>query len=157
VQNRTLFLVTALVLAVLAILVEVRSRGGGPPPVPARVDLTPGVLNPSVTQANIASTICVSGWTSTIRPPSEYTSDLKVKQMREYGFGGTPADYQEDHLISLGLGGNPTDPRNLWPEPIKRALAVDKIEVDLHDRVCAGELTLAEAQRRESELKHTKG
>ena len=33
------------------------------------------------------------------------------------------SDYQEDHLISLELGGNPTDPRNLWPEPYPRAVA----------------------------------
>ena len=38
---------------------------------------TPGVLNPDVTQANIRSTICRHGWTSTIRPPSSYTDALK--------------------------------------------------------------------------------
>ncbi len=35
---------------------------------------TPGVLNPNVTQANIRSTICSRGWTSTIRPPVSYTT-----------------------------------------------------------------------------------
>src|SRR5216683_2609243 len=28
----------------------------------------------------------------------------------------TPAHYEEDHLVSLELGGHPRDPRNLWPE-----------------------------------------
>jgi hypothetical protein len=118
---------------------------------------TPGVINPDVTQANIDDTICVQGWTRTIRPPTSYTSELKLRQMREYGVGGSPDDYQEDHLISLELGGHPTDARNLWPEPIERARKVDLTENDLNGKVCSGELTLAEAQLRESALKHTDG
>jgi hypothetical protein len=89
-----------------------------------------------------------------VRPPVDYTSQLKLEQMREYGFGGEPSGYQEDHLISLELGGHPTDRRNLWPEPIEQALADDRIENELNRRVCDGELSLAEAQRRESALKH---
>jgi hypothetical protein len=64
---------------------------------------------------------------------------------------------QEDHLISLELGGNPTDPRNLWPEPYPRATDVDKIENELHAEVCSGQLTLSQAQQREDDLKHTQG
>jgi hypothetical protein len=30
---------------------------------------TPGALNPKVTQATIGTTICVRGWTQTVRPP----------------------------------------------------------------------------------------
>jgi hypothetical protein len=118
---------------------------------------TPGVLNPEVTQANIRSTICRHGWTDTVRPPTSYTNALKTKQMRQYREIGSLSDYQEDHLISLELGGNPTDPRNLWPEPYPRASDVDKIENELNDQVCSGELTLAEAQQREDDLKHTQG
>ena len=118
---------------------------------------TPGVLNPDVTQANIRSTICRHGWTETIRPPTSYTNDLKHKQMRQYGESGSLSDYQEDHLISLELGGSPTDPRNLWPEPYPRASDVDKLENELNARVCSGTLTLAEAQREESALKHDHG
>jgi len=118
---------------------------------------TPGVLNPDVTQANIRSTICRSGWTSTIRPPVGYTNDLKRKQMRLYRETGSLSDYQEDHLISLELGGNPTDPRNLWPEPYPRAADVDKIENELNSEVCSGRLTLAQAQQKEDDLKHTQG
>jgi hypothetical protein len=99
----------------------------------------------------------VRGWTRTIRPPTSYTSELKLRQIREYGVGGSPSDYQEDHLISLELGGHPTDPRNLWPEPIERALKVDQTENELNGKVCSGELTLAEAQQQESALKHTDG
>jgi hypothetical protein len=118
---------------------------------------TPGVLNPAVTQATIAATICRRGWTATVRPPTSYTSALKLEQMAAYGETGPPSAYQEDHLISLELGGDPTDPRNLWPEPYPRAAEVDRIENDLNAQVCSGALTLAEAQRKESELKHDYG
>lgn len=119
--------------------------------------LTPGVLNPAVTQANIESTICRHGWTRTVRPPVSYTNDLKAKGIRRYRLRGPPSAFQEDHLISLELGGDPVDPRNLWPEPYPRASAVDQIENDLNHRVCTGSLSLADAQRRESALKHTDG
>ncbi len=118
---------------------------------------TPGVVNPDVTQATIGATICARGWTRTVRPPTDYTNDLKVRQMREYGVGGSPSGYQEDHLISLELGGHPTDPRNLWPEPRPHAEEVDRIENELNRKVCSGEITLAEGRRRESRVKHTSG
>jgi hypothetical protein len=119
--------------------------------------LTPGVVNPDVTQATIRQTICVGGWTKTVRPPVDYTNDLKRKGLVQYHLHGPLSAFQEDHLISLELGGNPTDPRNLWPEPYPRAAAVDKIENELNDAVCSGRLTLAQAQREESGLKHRDG
>jgi len=118
---------------------------------------TPGVLNPDVTQATIGATICLRGWTATVRPPTSYTSALKLRQMPAYGETGSPSDYQEDHLISLELGGDPTDARNLWPEPYPRASDVDRIENELNAQVCSGALSLAGAQLKESELKHDYG
>jgi hypothetical protein len=119
--------------------------------------LTPGVLNGAVTQATIGSTICRRGWTATIRPSSEYTSALKRKQLRQYHETGPPSAYQEDHLISLELGGDPLDPRNLWPEPYPRASDVDRIENELNAQVCSGALSLRDAQLKESALKHDYG
>jgi hypothetical protein len=152
---RTALVASALLLLGAAMLMPHGSTSKGP--YHADAARTPGVLNPDVTQTNIASTICKSGWTRTIRPPTSYTNELKLKQMREYGVGGPATQYQEDHLISLELGGNPTDPRNLWPEPYPRASEVDSIENDLNAKVCSGKLSLADAQQRESELKHTDG
>ena len=77
--------------------------------------------------------------------------------MREYRVGGSLSDYQEDHLISLELGGHPTDPRNLWPEPYPRASEVDSIENELNAQVCSGDRSLESAQLKESELKHRDG
>jgi hypothetical protein len=154
-STRTALVAIALLLLAIAIVSPHGSSSKGP----YRADLvrSPGVLNPDVTQANVNSTICVQGWTRTIRPPTSYTNALKRKQMREYGVGGSPSDYQEDHLISLELGGHPTDPRNLWPEPYPRARAVDQIENELNAKVCSGALSLSAAQRQESALKHDHG
>ena len=147
-------------LAVIALIAYAfLDRGGSSatPAILASPTLTPGSLNPDVTQATIDQTVCVKGWTATVRPPVSYTNELKLQQMPEYGETGSPSDYQEDHLISLELGGNPTDPRNLWPEPYPRASDVDKIENELNAKVCSGEISLAEGQRREAELKWTQG
>ena len=154
-STRTPLVAIAVLLLAIAIVSPHGSSSKGS--YHADIARTPGVLNPDVTQANINSTICVHGWTKTIRPPTSYTNDVKEKQMREYGVDGSASDYQEDHLISLELGGHPTDPRNLWPEPYPRASEVDSIENDLNARVCARELSLDDAQRKESELKHIDG
>ena len=122
---------------------QAKSGRNGPAdiyPDPAR---TPGAANPHVTQRNIQDTICNPQWsTKLIRPPSEYTSRLKRKQLREYGDAvhqtraelinpktgkvdttrcvarsNNMACYEEDHLVPLEDDGDPVDPRNLWPEP----------------------------------------
>jgi len=149
--------VAVLVLALIGLSLAHFGGGAAATAILASPTLTPGSLNPDVTQATIGQTICVRGWTTTVRPPTEYTNELKPEQMPLYGETGPPSDYQEDHLISLELGGNPTDPRNLWPEPYPRASDVDKVENELNDEVCSGELSLADAQRQESALKHERG
>ncbi|HEY1565133.1 MAG TPA: hypothetical protein VGF72_10660 [Gaiellaceae bacterium] len=150
------FLLAVLLVAAVVLLLA-RPHGHRAQAVLADPARTPGVLNPDVTQANIRSTICRHGWTATIRPPVSYTNDLKRRQMRLYGETGSLSDYQEDHLISLELGGNPTDPRNLWPEPYPRAAEMDRTENELNAQVCSGQLTLAQAQQREDTIKHTQG
>jgi hypothetical protein len=151
-----MLLVVGAVLLLAGVFLQPRGPTGKGP-YHADLARTPGVVNPDVTQANIASTVCKPGWTRTVRPPTDYTNALKLKQMREYGVGGSPSRYQEDHLISLELGGHPTDARNLWPEPYPRASEMDSIENELNAKLCSGELSLDEAQRKESEIKHTDG
>jgi hypothetical protein len=153
--TRRVLIAAAVCLLILALLLRV--RGARQPAIVADLVRTPGILNPGVTQATIRATICKSGWTRTVRPPTDYTNALKRKQMRLYDEHGPPSAYQEDHLISLELGGDPTDPRNLWPEPYPRASAVDKIENELNGQVCSGALSLAAAQLKEAHLKHTQG
>ncbi|HEV2562352.1 MAG TPA: DUF3761 domain-containing protein [Rhizomicrobium sp.] len=110
--------------------------------------VTPGSTNPNVTQFNIQETICVPGYTKTIRPPARYTSRLKREQLTGYA-DRRMRDYEEDHLIPLELGGSPTDPRNLWPEPRGGpwgARTKDRLENTLHRLVCEDRVPLATAQ-----------
>jgi len=115
--------------------------------------LTHGALNPGVTQENTADTICMAGWTRTVRPPEDYTEDLKRRQIRGYGYADRRlGHYEEDHLVPLDLGGSPTDPRNLWPEPRRaadgwNANRKDELEYALNRLVCSGKVPLAEARR----------
>jgi hypothetical protein len=111
---------------------------------------TPGATNPDVTQATIGSTICVSGWTATIRPPTSYTNKLKVQGIKDYGYSDTSlSSYEEDHFLPLEVGGAPSDPKNLWPEPHsgnQNAYTKDSVENAVKKAVCAGNATLAAAQ-----------
>jgi hypothetical protein len=157
VQTSLLEIVLLVAAVAIAATALPRCGGAGAPPLRASWSLTPGALNPNVTQATIGATVCRHGWTKSVRPPVSYTNALKVRQLVRYGLRGPPSAYQEDHLISLELGGDPVDPRNLWPEPYPRAAKVDAIENELNGRVCSGSLSLADAQAIESALKHRDG
>ncbi|MFZ6772291.1 hypothetical protein ACO0LB_06190 [Undibacterium sp. SXout7W] len=112
--------------------------------------MTPGAINPDVTQDNIQETVCIKGFTKTIRPPAYYTNKLKKIQIREYGYADTnPKHYEEDHLIALSIGGAPRDDKNLWPQPrISEwdAAKKDQLEFTLYKMVCANKISLADAQ-----------
>jgi hypothetical protein len=115
--------------------------------------VTPGALNLAVTQATIFSTICVSGYTRTIRPPESYTNRLKYSQLDSgYNYRGDTSayDYEEDHLVPLEVGGNPTSVKNLWPEPRNvfwNASKKDALENKMHELVCGGSISLRAAQQ----------
>lgn len=107
---------------------------------------TPGALNPAVTQATIARTICRSGWTSIVRPPESITEREKYASMAAYGDSGSASAFEYDHFVPLELGGATNDPRNLWPEPGASPNPKDAVEDYLNREVCARRLTLARAQ-----------
>jgi hypothetical protein len=130
----------AVVLALLPVSIA-RANPADQPVLPDHA-MTPGVTNPAVTQATIATTICVSHWTATVRPPASYTDKLKLKQMPLYHETGSPSDYEEDHLVPLELGGAPQDERNLWPEPHSQSSKSDPLETALKRKVCAHPPTL---------------
>jgi hypothetical protein len=106
-------------------------------------------LNPAVTQETIATTICVAGWTKTVRPSARYTARVKIKLIRELEISEEPlVDFELDHRIPLALGGAPSDPRNLELQPWDEAGEKDRIETCLSRAVCAGSITLDEARQR---------
>ncbi len=113
---------------------------------------TPGAVNPAVTQATIASTICRSGWTSSVRPAESVTEPEKLASLRAYGERGA-SGYEYDHFVPLELGGAVNDARNLWPEPDYTSREgfylnpKDRVETALKHLVCEGRITLALAQR----------
>lgn len=113
--------------------------------------MTPGVADPRVTQETIDQTICVPHYTETIRPRTSYTNKIKREQIEAYGYTDKNLKhYEEDHLISLQLGGSPDDPRNLWPQPYSGTCGArikDKLEGRLKRLVCKKKITLKEAQQ----------
>ncbi|MET7479112.1 hypothetical protein ABZT17_32780 [Streptomyces sp. NPDC005648] len=117
---------------------------------------TPGAISPAVTQANLKSTICrKGGYTSDIRPSAYITGKEKRLNAASYGYTGRMGDAEYDHLISLQLGGDPNDPRNLWVEPAdpghRKGSGInnrkDPVETKLHTAVCKGTISLAAAQQ----------
>jgi hypothetical protein len=76
---------------------------------------------------------------------------LKLTSMRAYGLGTNTSAFEFDHLISLELGGAPSDIRNLWPEANYApsfSYRKDGLENSLNARVCNRTISLAAAQRR---------
>jgi len=114
------------------------AQGGLPAPA-----CTPGDIFPDATKDKI----CVSGYSGTVRnvPTSE-----KAAVYAEYGITHRDTgQYEVDHFVSLELGGS-NDISNLWPEladPTPGFHQKDKVENYLHDQVCSGHLSVAEAQR----------
>lgn len=153
------------VLAPLALVISCGTANASPPstavwapahcaargrlPDPA---CTPGATNPEVTQATIDSTICVRGWTRTVRAPKSATARIKTERMAAYGVPESRRSTVElDHLIPLELGGGNTE-ANLWPEVSDIPGAgfrnhKDAVERRLNEQVCAGRITLVDAQR----------
>jgi hypothetical protein len=166
-STRHLLSVLALVLLAIALWYAIRQSSALAPATKTRVgrigpadiypipSITPGAINPEITQENIHETICNPNWsTKSERPPSNYTNRLKREGFDQYNDADRDMhDYEEDHLIPLEIGGNPTDPRNLWPEPYHTSIPdggardKDKVENYLHEQVCRGAMNLADAQK----------
>jgi hypothetical protein len=111
---------------------------------------TPGSHNPDLTQSNIHSTICVSGWTDTVRSSTSCTNPLTAQGIIDYW-------YSDNQHVGL-RGGRPRaagarrcarDPGNLWPEDYRGSFNAhdkDRLEDYLHQAVCSGKMSLRAAQ-----------
>lgn len=114
-------------------------------PDPAK---TPGEANPVLTQERVCDPDFRTG------PFRKVPASLKRKVYAAYGarnHKGICAGREGceiDHLLSLEIGGANTL-ANLWPQPYAgewNAHVKDKLENHLHRLVCAGELSLEDAQ-----------
>lgn len=104
-------------------------------------ECTPGAVDNSFTQSNLARTICSgAGFTSHERPPESITERFKYVSMSSYRSEAPVRSYELDHLVPLEIGGS-SDTRNLWPEPDDHpspafANSKDIVEGELHELVC---------------------
>lgn len=119
---------------------------------------TPGALNPAVNQADIHSTICVSGWSTKQRDQysEAWFAGKKTEVMAAYGVPTrSRSAYEGDHLVPIELGGLPGGTgfeANYWPElndhPNSHTLnSKDLVENAAHNAVCYHGMPLATAQK----------
>jgi hypothetical protein len=123
-----------------------------------RHDVTPGAIDGDVTQGNIQRTICDDSWVDGRMPPPSYTTPTKTKQIAVYGYSTYAIEnFELDHLVPVGLGGDPTALANLWPQPWESreaklvprgwgAETKNELEASLRQAVCSGRTSLQEAQ-----------
>ena len=109
------------------------------------------LLNHDVNQGTLAETVCLSGYTKTVRPSTTYTNRIKMRLLTEKGlhYEAKKGNYELDHIIPLALGGHPRNLSNLtlqlW-DGHDGAKRKDRIEVKLQCLVCSGEVPLTVAQ-----------
>jgi hypothetical protein len=110
-------------------------------------NLPDAACTPGAAMNSSTSQICTVGYSESVRNVSE---DQKNQIYAEYGIANHVAgQYEVDHLVPLELGGS-NDNANLWPQPASPTPGFpqkDALENYLHDQVCAGKLSLADAQR----------
>ena len=69
--------------------------------------------------------------------------------MRALNLPGEPSEYHEDHRIPLCAGGHPSDPHNLWPQPLEgqwRDADKNQLEASVCRQLCRGDITLEQAR-----------
>lgn len=105
------------------------------------------VVTPGAILTTDARKVCVPGYSKSVR---NVPNSIKKLAYKKYHVKPKPGVCCEvDHLISLELGGS-NDISNLWPEPYEprpNAHEKDAVENALHAAVCAGQMTLPEAQK----------
>lgn len=157
-----ILLLAAQIIAPASLVPTVAPHVSTAPGYAVALPTVPGALNPVVTQDNIKSTICVSGWTKTIRPPVSYTNKVKFALMDAQGIPRADArQFELDHETPLEDGGDAGYtlgangfPLNLWLQPYRGKYCSkwcsqdkDMLETLLKRLVCNGTIPLAEAQR----------
>ena len=100
----------------------------------------PGRTNPYLTKA----IICAPDFrTGVYRHVSEAMKQAVCR--RDHAVPCDGKHFEIDHLVPIEIGGS-NDRDNLWAQPIQQARIKDKLENQLHEEVCAGRLSLEDAQ-----------
>ena len=105
-------------------------------------------LTPGAVFTTDAAVVCAPGF---VKPSQQTPEKLKAFIYREYGIDDPSwGNYQIDYVIPPQLGGAQA-PANLWPQSFDihpwNAALKDRLEDYLYKQVCAGRMTLVEAQR----------
>lgn len=119
--------------------------------------VTPGAVDPRAIAdltgerhivGGIERNICADDFrTKPIRATIRDFPKLKKEACAEYASPKCDRAVEGDHLISLELGGCPDCLANQWPQPMAQAKIKDHyVEDVLPNLVCAGKMTLKEAQ-----------
>lgn len=110
----------------------------------------PGAVDPTITQANVATTICDSAYVTERTPPPSWKATATRRLAARIYPGERPENFQLDQLVPISLGGAATDARNLWLQSWAGNASAgkkDALETVLHHMVCAGQIPLASAQQ----------
>lgn len=123
---------------------------GDVPAAPTAGLLPDPVLTPGAVRTTDVKDICTTK-TGTIRHTTKAMKDrVRAEYAGKPGFAHVDSKTVElDHLIPLTIGGADRV-ENLWPQAWDGpwgAHVKDKLENDLHRRICAGKITPEEAQR----------
>ena len=111
-------------------------------PIRPSSQMTPGAVLEVTPQD-----FCTPGYSKKVR---NVPSSVKRKVYESYGITRrSKGEYEVDHLISLQLGGS-NSIKNLWPQSYKthpwNAGVKDKLENELHRRICSEGMDAATAQ-----------
>jgi hypothetical protein len=114
------------------------------PPDPKRT------YNPAVTQETIQQTICVKGWTDTVRPPFYITQVIKKRLLIAQGMTwDRHGDFELDHVVPLCAGGELGDlehTSNFQLQINKEAKRKERLERKIGCLICTGQVTLADGR-----------
>jgi hypothetical protein len=131
-------------IAVCALLAACAWGQALPHPLLPDKAMTPGVMNPAVTQGNIKTTICDVAWVKAQRPPTNYTTPLKLASLSFQKITEPAKDFEWDHLFPIEGGGHPRDKGNMWTQFWPIAREKDIIENAIHKGLCGGTIKLVD-------------
>lgn len=145
-RGRVLLLSLALALASCAPTHRATPTATPPASTLVTADRPIPSVTPGVVLTRRAADVCTPGWAS--RHRRSLTARQKTMVLEVYGLRADQKVAEYDHLISLELGGG-NGVRNIWPElSTEDARHKDRLESRLARLVCAGNLSLTEAQDR---------
>jgi hypothetical protein len=114
-----------------------------PPPAAEAVALPDLTYTTGAVLTTNVNTVCQPGYTRTVRVGLTIAERDQVDA--HYHWTYQPGAQEYDHLIPLELGGG-NGVTAIWPQPIAEAHIKDRLENELHAKVCGSQMTLLNAQ-----------